>query len=393
MLLFFDPRQKRSGWLEIGPQDTSVTLSVQPTAAYGGTLLDDDGQPLEGLEFYLGPAENFTQAIVSQSPDATGKFHWDAVPVGIPLTLRVRGGTPRPYYIRNSERQFEPGEVRADDQLRARQLHRTPEAATAVPLAQAVPIVCRDARLNAMRALILLVGDNAQQTRNVESKLLDTEETAEVLAYRVLSVPPEQQANEAAAIAERKWPKPAGGEVVCLVLEGDESVTAQIRLDAKSLDTAVAEGRQFLTAQRPARRDALAMLAAARDEAKSSGRKLWVVSGSPRCGPCFRLGRWMDDQHATLEKDYVLVKVIGGLDRNAEVVSRLLPGSETSGIPFHAILEPDGKVLITSTGPLGNIGMPGDVEGIRHLRKMLEQTAENLSAEDIDALVRSLTPE
>ena len=167
---------------------------------------------------------------------------------------------------------------------------------------------------------------------------------------------------------------------------------AHVRLKAEKLDAALSEGRQFLSVHRPAQRDALALLAAAREEAKASGRRMWVVSGGPRCGPCFRLARWMDDQHAVLEKDYVLVKIIGGVDKNSEAVDPLLPGSKSSGIPYHAIMEPDGKVLITSKGPLGNIGMPSEVEDIRHLKRMLEQTAKRLSAAEIAALEESLAP-
>ena len=55
-------------------------------------------------------------------------------------------------------------------------------------------------------------------------------------------------------------------------------------------------------------------------------------------------------------------------------------------------MEPDGKVLITSKGPFGNIGMPSEVEGIRHLKQMLEQTAQRLSPAEIDALEKSLAP-
>jgi hypothetical protein len=93
-----------------------------------------------------------------------------------------------------------------------------------------------------------------------------------------------------------------------------------------------------------------------------------------------------------LEKDYVLVKIIGGVDKNPEAVDPLLPGSKSQGIPYHAIVEPDGKVLITSKGPLGNIGMPSEVEDIRHLKRMLEQTAQKLSAAEIAALEKSLAP-
>ncbi len=51
-----------------------------------------------------------------------------------------------------------------------------------------------------------------------------------------------------------------------------------------------------------------------------------------------------------------------------------------------AIAERDGTVLITSDGPLGNIGFPNTEERSRYLREMLGRTAQRLSADELDAL-------
>ena len=63
---------------------------------------------------------------------------------------------------------------------------------------------------------------------------------------------------------------------------------------------------------------------------------------------------------------------------------------EHHGIPFFAIFDPDGKRLIDSSGPLGNIGYPSGFEGKKHLRKMLMETRKNLTPEDVDAVVGTL---
>ena len=97
----------------------------------------------------------------------------------------------------------------------------------------------------------------------------------------------------------------------------------------------------------------------------------------------------MEDQHAILEKDYVILKIMGGLDQHAQEVIRAT-GHPRSGIPWHAITEPDGMVLVTSDSALGNIGMPSSVEEIRHLRQMLTKTAQRISPDDLDALEKSL---
>jgi hypothetical protein len=114
----------------------------------------------------------------------------------------------------------------------------------------------------------------------------------------------------------------------------------------------------------------------------------WVIIGGPRCGPCFRLAHWTDRHHEVLEKDYVIVKL--GLEPHADSILTEIGGAYDRGIPWFAITEPDGKILVTCEGPLGNIGMPGGVEGLRHFRKMLERTTRRISAEEIDKLIQSL---
>jgi len=48
---------------------------------------------------------------------------------------------------------------------------------------------------------------------------------------------------------------------------------------------------------------------------------------------------------------------------------------------------------VTSEGPLGNVGMPVSVEEIRHFRQMLERTSHQLSPEEIEELIQSLSPQ
>src|SRR6185312_8634398 len=135
----------------------------------------------------------------------------------------------------------------------------------------------------------------------------------------------------------------------------------------------------------------LADLNSARDEARKTGRRVWVVFGGPRCGPCFRLGRWMEEHHEALAKDYVIVKIMGGLDTHYEEAAKGFPQMlEGDGIPWHAITEPDGTVIATSHGPTGNIGFPSSVEDLRQFRTMLDRTARNLKAGEVEGLVKSL---
>ena len=194
---------------------------------------------------------------------------------------------------------------------------------------------------------------------------------------------------------------PDEGDVVRLevVLQEELQVVHEERVDRQvgsqplaigDVASAVQLAKAFVKQHAPPVRDARALLAEAQSNAKMTGRRLWIVFGGPRCGPCFRLARWMEDQHALLEKDYVVVKLLQGLDKGAWEAREELKQSKYGGIPWMAIAEPDGTLLVTSDGPLGNIGFPSGFEDLRHLRDMLSRTAKRMTVEEREQLVRSL---
>jgi hypothetical protein len=82
-----------------------------------------------------------------------------------------------------------------------------------------------------------------------------------------------------------------------------------------------------------------------------------------------------------------------GADEHVSEVIAELPWKRQDGIPWFAITEPDGAVLATSEGPLGNIGFPDhSVDAIRHFRRMLDRTVRTLKSDEVDTLVKSLSP-
>ena len=75
------------------------------------------------------------------------------------------------------------------------------------------------------------------------------------------------------------------------------------------------------------------------------------------------------------------------MDRGGpEVADRIVRG-RTFGIFFHVVFASNEVVSIDSNGDLGNIGMPSSYEEKRHLRRMLEQTANCLTEADTPHLI------
>ncbi len=242
-----------------------------------------------------------------------------------------------------------------------------------------------------MRTMIVLLGDDSENVASLANALLDEGRASAILRYLPVRVEPAGLKTEAATIKKFGWPIPSPGTVVLVALNGNEETIAAKPIEAHPRLTALATGDAFLTQNMPPVRNALATLIAAREEARKTGRRVWIVHGGPRCGPCFRLARWIEEHHATLEKNFVMVKVMEGVDEHAAEVISQLPEAQGDGIPWFAITEPDGTILTTSHGALGNIGFPGSVEGVRHFREMLDRTARKLSAAELDELTKSLS--
>ena len=147
---------------------------------------------------------------------------------------------------------------------------------------------------------------------------------------------------------------------------------------------------KFIHQYVPATPDAEAKWAAAFAEGARTNRRVWVRISQRYCGPCFRLTRWLDDQQKLLEKDYVMLKIDDFHDLHGnEIAQRVTRGGEF-GIPFHAIFDASGKMLVDSSGPLGNVGFPSGFDGKKQLRKMLQSSRQNLTDAEIDQLVQSI---
>jgi hypothetical protein len=97
----------------------------------------------------------------------------------------------------------------------------------------------------------------------------------------------------------------------------------------------------------------------------------------------------LPDVAPILAKEFVGLKIeadrmIGG----KEILKRYQ--ANEGGIPWFVFLDGDGKEIVTSDGPKGNVGFPAAPHEISHFRTMLETSRRKLTDSDINALVASL---
>jgi hypothetical protein len=142
----------------------------------------------------------------------------------------------------------------------------------------------------------------------------------------------------------------------------------------------------FLTEHLPPVPDAHTRLADALAQAKRENKRVLVEQGGPGCGWCHVLARYLDRHRSLIEKDYVWIMIDPRFAHGEAVIKRLRPKAE-GGVPWLAILDSDGRPLITSDGPTRNLGYPGDVKDRPHFEKMLRTTAQRLSDAEINILL------
>jgi hypothetical protein len=91
-----------------------------------------------------------------------------------------------------------------------------------------------------------------------------------------------------------------------------------------------------------------------------------------------------------MTQDYILLKI--DLDRmaGAKVIDKRIR-KQGGGIPWHAILDAEDKVLITSDGPKGNIGFPVKPTEIAHFIHMIKETSRNITPGQISVIEKTLS--
>jgi RNA polymerase sigma factor (sigma-70 family) len=248
----------------------------------------------------------------------------------------------------------------------------------------------RDARLCSLCVLVAAMGDVSESIEETLGKVLDFEESKDSLRYLPITLTAAEVHSPNGFFDKLNLQPPKAGEILLAAFAGDGRQIGALLLSSGDISSGGRRGIDFLKAHAPAARDARKLLAEAQKKARETDRRVWIVAGGSRCGPCFRLARWMDDQHALLDQDYVIVKFIGGLDEHVDEVLETFKRPADAGVPWFAITDAEGTPLATSDSPHGNIGFPSEQPEKLHFLMMLQKTAQRLNTGDRDRLLKSL---
>ena len=198
------------------------------------------------------------------------------------------------------------------------------------------------------------------------------------------------------SVIERWGIKPKGYPYLAVLDAAGKKVTEQ---ETGSLEIGPKHDpekvRAFLETWKPAPLDAAEVWAAALKQAQEKKKHIFVRVGAPWCGWCRRMDKFLAQPQMAqiLKKDFVLVKLDQDRMTGAKaVIGKIRRPSEGGGIPWFALLDMKGSVLVTSTKPDGkNIGFPVDPKTeIPYFVEMLKRTRSKISDEEIKQIAEAL---
>jgi hypothetical protein len=379
---------------------TGTELELQATGVYSGRIVDEDGKPVSRVRIRLFPLVSnalINDALLEEAlSDDQGRFAFQRAPSGVilwPLIVLPETKTNPAREFRGATKSFllKPGERRQEKRIQVA-TRDGPEPKEPIlrkdqPAVDRLAELIRDARVLNLSVLVGAAGDASEPVEETRRHLVDVEEVKVSQRYLSLWVPASELRAQSKLFSRLKLRPPKAGELLLVVLDGDGRQVDFLYLAVRGGATVFRLGESFLRKHAPHSHDANALLAAAWNQARATGRHVWILAANPRRAPSLRLAHWLEEHRALLARDYVFVKLVEGCDTKIdEVAGRLGLGTDSPSEPWFAVTNAAGRVVGTDNSGV----FPKSPDDRRDFRAALEETTQKLTPADVDRLMRSL---
>ena len=385
----------------IVPTTGEIRADLNPCVSYRGRVVNQSDRPFENcsvnaeaiIQFQrgeMGLGSSFTAKKFHTTTNVDGYFEFvDCLPANIRIKCSLVTNDNKTHRLGTIF--LETGEERELQTLTVND--SVSPTVNLTPLNQRFALRVNDARLINAHLLVVV----HRQSENVEdfiaANCLNYRKNENIGRYLIIPIDETRAKSrmDSDFMLKHDWAIPEENGVMLSAIGPDGMELGRMSVDVID-DNAPDEVSEFLARHVPVQKDARAEFEKALAEARQTDRKVWARICQTRCGPCFKLSRWIDQNRAMLEKEFVLYKVDNVNEKNGmEIYKRIMPESGHHGVPFHAVFDSRGNKLIDSRNALGNIGFPGSrYESRKHLRKMLTTDLKHLSLNEVDQIIDSL---
>ncbi|MFO1096043.1 MAG: carboxypeptidase regulatory-like domain-containing protein [Planctomycetaceae bacterium] len=409
-----------AGVVEIGPDEASVIMKLQPCAVATGRFIDSETkQPVAdaelqyGVDVHIGD-DNAPWRVSfggSVRTNENGAFSLPRLVIGQHYRLTVVSDRDSEGGARSWSRITDFTPTTAGEQIDLGDvLRKPPPAPYEAPTLQERTITAfrkpdsaakryqnnlRDVRIGHLRQLMILGDPDAEPTQQFFKLRYDDENVrAATDNYWLLPLPlTGEKADDTRAFVKSLGIEVSDGMApVFVVIDEAEQRLATVEARDLSSDGAIDKQKvlDFLAAHAPEQLDAQVLFDDALAQAKTENKRVFIQESATWCGPCWMLSRFIAAHRDVLEQDYIFVKLDHRWPHAQEIAKKFQ--KEPGGIPWCAIMDADQQVLATSDGPDGNIGYPAkdEPQGIEHFLKMLRDSRIRLTDADLDGLRAAL---
>ncbi|WP_417390643.1 hypothetical protein [Gimesia sp.] len=412
--------KKLAGIVEIGPDDKTVTIPLRPVGSVRGQLVGAvDKQIVKnselnyGVQIRFGEKNRLSRTAFGGTiiTDESGKFELENLVLGqeynMSLVIRPEKKPGNTYYRQvkkitlQDSQPFDLGTIEVKPLPKPYQPPTIDERIAAAFAVKGTPLerfskAQQIARLTVQYPTILFGDPKSDAVRELMAfRYQDSDVRKELPSFLIMAIDSSGDKRKAAqALAEQlnlDWnPKADALDLFVLDTTGKQRAHTDLAALSKSGSVNKQPLIKFLKANQIPPKDARELLDAALKQAKEQNKRVIVQETATWCGPCRLLSQFLDREREKWQRDYIWIK----MDHRwtgADEIMKTMRGGAQGGIPWWAILDKDGKVLVTSNDEEGeNIGFPSSSTGREHFRGMLEKTAIRLTPMDVNELVEAL---
>ncbi len=413
--------QKHAASVTVDEEVSEQTIRLQPTGSVEIALVDEQGESVNAVSIQLSETlhrtsrPGFTSSFTSRlhqvaSTDAKGNVTFSSLIPGVIYSCQRGDGEVRSGRRLLARFKVQPGEtyqttVELKPDLPPRKPYVKPSDEARLQRWLKVTGTVLERYEKALRKikvynqkLLIIVGHQGNEALLQWVRIRYGENDYRKLSpdFATMVLRRDQESKKVDELLERLDRQIPDGDGLTFVVVGQDGKVVEVAGPAELFEEgelSVSKVTEFLRRHQMEHPSAEQQYRAALAEAKAENKRIFIQETATWCGPCHMLTDFLL-ANPVWEKDYVYLRMDHRMEGAREMMQQLRDGA-SGGIPWYAILDADGRKLVTSNSfrTEKNIGYPSSVDGREHFQEMINATAQRMTDREIASLVSALADE